>query len=201
MKLSILAAGSLFSLVTCATMVAAEPAEKPTGAQARTDASKWLDGLGKKGLVLTERVTEGGLDVKYGPSALGRVTKFTLKQPGWRVSFTFRGEISADTPLATVRDRFWHAALDQLPTPGLDLPGWNVRPQTPVSSFKDGVEILAYGDGKITFRVRTKFFALYGRDPSVLVPADAASPPGSYFQIRKAFPLDLTLEAPLAVKE
>jgi len=38
------------------------------------------------------------------------------------------------------------------------------------------------------------------RDPSVLVPADAPSPPGAYFQIRKEFPLDLTLEAPFAFK-
>ena len=62
------------------------------------------------------------------------------------------------------------------------------------------MEVLHYGDGKIKLRMRTKFFALYGRDPSVLVPADAPSPPGSYFQIRKEFPLDLTLEAPFVFK-
>ena len=90
--------------------------------------------------------------------------------------------------------------LNSLPTPGLKLPGWEVRPQTPTSSVKKGGEILAYGNGKIKLRVRTKFFALYGRDPSVLVPADASAPSGSYFQIRKEFPLDLTLEAPFAFK-
>ena len=74
------------------------------------------------------------------------------------------------------------------------------RTQTSTSSVKKGVKILAYRDGKIKLRVRTKFFALYGRDPSVVVPADAPAPLGSYFQIRKEFPLDLTLEAPFAFK-
>ena len=85
-------------------------------------------------------------------------------------------------------------------TPGLDLPVWEVRPQTPTSSIREGVEVLSYGDGKIKVRIRTGFFALYGRDPSVLVSADAPAPPGSYFQIRRRFPLDLTLEAPFAFK-
>jgi hypothetical protein len=58
------------------------------------------------------------------------------------------------------------------------------------------VEILKIGDGRITFRVKTHFFAIYGSDPSVLVPADAAAPEGSYFQVRERFNLDLTLDAP-----
>lgn len=204
MRLSILAIGSFFFLVTCLTAVSVGVDEKPTGDEAKAAAAKWLDGLGKKGLVLNETVKQGGFVVTHAPSVLGRVTKFSFQQPGWWVSFAFHGELSADTPLKTVKKKFWYVALDRLPTPGLDLPGWEVRPQTPASSVTKGVEILAYHDGKIRLRVRTKFFALYGRDPSVLVPADAPAPApapaGSYFQIRKEFPLDLTLEAPFAFK-
>ena len=90
-------------------------------------------------------------------------------------------------------------ALDRIPTPGLDVKGWDIRPRTPVSSFSKGVEFLSYKDGIVKVRIKTNFFALYGRDPSVLVPADAPSPAGSYFQIRKGFPLDLTLAAPLGM--
>ena len=124
---------------------------------------------------------------------------FNLNEPGWRVTLGFSQRLAADDSIKTVRQRFKFVALDQLPTPGLELPGWNVRPQTPVSSFKDGVEILQYGDGRIKLRIRTNFFAIYGRDPSVRVPADAPSPEGSYFQIRKNFPLDLTLDVPISM--
>lgn len=200
MRFSLLALGCSFVLATCVTALAAAADKKPAGDEARAAAAKWLDGLDQQGLVLSEKVTEGGFAVTHGPSAVGRVTKFTYQKSGWQVSFAFRGELNAATPLETLNKEFWYVALDRLPTPGLDLPGWDVWPQTPTSTLRQGVEVLAYGDGKIKLRVRAKFFALYGRDPSVVVPADAAAPAGSYFQIRKAFPLDLTLEAPFALK-
>ena len=200
MRHSILAVGSFLLLTTYLPTLAAEDDEKPTGAEAKAAAVKWLDGLDTEGLVLKETVKEDGFVVTHAPSALGRVTKFSFQQSGWWVSFAFHGELSAKTPLKTLNEKFWYVALDRLPTPGLALPGWEVRPRTPTSSIKKGVEVLAYEDGKIKLRVRTKFFALYGRDPSVIVPADAPAPPSSYFQIRREFPLDLTLEAPFAFK-
>jgi len=201
MRLSVFNVAGCFLAAIHLSSFAAEPAKKPTGAQAEAAAAKWLDGLGEKGLVLNETVEEGGgFAVAHAPSALGRITKFSFQQDGWWLSLAFKGELSADTPKKTLQGRFWYVALDRLPTPGLDLPGWDVRPRTPTSSIREGVQVLAYGDGKIKIRVQTGFFALYGRDPSVLVPADAPSPPGSYFQIRKKFPLDLTLEAPFKFK-
>ncbi len=94
---------------------------------------------------------------------------------------------------------FTRVALDKLPMAGLDVKGWEIKPQTPVSSFNKGVEFLSYKDGIVKVRIKTSFYAIYGRNPNVLVPADAPSPKGSYFQIRKGFPLDLTLEAPLGM--
>jgi hypothetical protein len=199
MKRSFLALGLAATLAASAGLYAAEPAAKPAGDGAEAKAAKWLAGLGKPGLVINQGFKDEGFKATYGPSAVGRITKFQLMQGPWWVSFVFKGDdITADTPVETLRKRFWIVALDRLPTPGLDLPGWEVRPQTPTSSFKEGVEILAYGDGRIKLQVKTSFFALYGRDPSILVPADAPSPPGSYFQIRRPFPLDLTIDAPVA---
>ncbi len=198
MRFPILAAASCLLLFISQPASAIVPPKKPTGAQAT--AVKWLDSLGKKGLVLSEEVKKGGFVVTHAPSGVGRITKFSFQQEGWWVSFAFKGEHTADTPTKTLQKNFWYVALDRLPTPGLNLPGWDIRPRTPTSSIREGVEVLAYGDGKIKLRVQTKFFALYGRDPSVLVPADAPSPPGSYFQIRRSFPLDLTIEAPFSFK-
>lgn len=174
--------------------------KKPNGAEAKAAATKWLKELDGKGLVLNETLEASGFVVTHGQGALGRVTKFSLQKAGYRVSLAFHGELSADTPLKTLEEKFWYVTLDRLPTPGLDLAGWEVTPRTPTSSVKEGVEIKAYLDGKIKLRVRTKFFALYGRDPSIRVPADAAAPEESYFQIRKEFPLDLTIEAPFAFR-
>jgi hypothetical protein len=169
---------------------------KPTSDEAKAAAAMWLDGLDKKGLVLSEKIKGRGFMVAYSPSGLGRVTKFTLEQSDWWVSLVFRGELTPETPIETLKNNLLYVTLDRLPTPGLDLPGWNIHPQTPISSFKEGVEILAYRDGKIKLRVRTKFFALYGHDPSIIVPGDAPAPPDSCFEIRNEFPLDLRLEAP-----
>ncbi len=177
-----------------------EASRTPARPEAEAAAAKWLAGLGDKGLVLNEQEKKDGFVASRGPSAVGPVTSFTYQKAGWRVKFTFRGEINADTPLKQLQERFWHAVLDQVPTPGLALPGWEIRPMTPVSSIERGVEVLAFGDGKLKLRVRTNFFSLYGRNPSVPVPADAPAPASAYFMIRKGFPLDLTIEAPVLFK-
>lgn len=178
--------------------LATEAAAKPTAAEAEAKAAAWLDRLGDRGLVLDATLAEPGFVVRQGDSAVGRVTKFELEQEGYRVSFTFRGEHTAATPPATLRERFWHAVIDRVPTPGFDLAGWETRLLTPASSFDQGVELVSLAAGRATFQVKTEFFAISGRDPAVLVPADAPAPPGSFFQLRRRFPLALTISAPVA---
>ncbi len=201
MKLRFSLSTLVLAIATCIlgmhAFASAEPPKKPSGPEAKAAAAKWLEGLGDKGLVLAKSVAKAGFTVRRGPSAVGPVTSLSYEQDGWWVTFTFRGELKTGMTAKELQAQFWHAALDRLPTPGLELPGWEVRPMTPVSSFEKGVEVLAYGDGKIKLRVKTKFFALYGRDPSVLVPADAPAPDSAYFSIRKEFPLDLSIEAPV----
>jgi predicted secreted protein len=175
-----------------------KPPVKPAGNDPKSRAAAWLEGLGDKGLVLVEKAAAPGF---VGRRITGRKsTMFVYSKPGWYMSLGFSGPITASTPLATLKKQFKYIALNQLPTPGLSIPGWRIRPQTPKSSFSEGVEFLAYEKGKIKLRVRTKFFALYGRDTRVHLPADAPSPKGTYFQIRKPFALDLTIEAPMAMK-
>ena len=166
----------------------------------RAAGRKWLDGLGMKGLVIEQTVEGAGF---VGQKISGRDSyMYVLNQDGWYVNLGFTGKIDKDTPLKGMwQAMFKYVALDRVITPGLEVPGWDIRPRTPVSSFKDGVEFVSLEDGQLTLKVKTKFFALYGRNPNVLVPADAPSPKGSYFQIREPFPLDLTLTAPLTMKK
>ena len=171
--------------------------EKATAESASKAAAEWLAGLGEKGLVLSE--CDGKHKFVGRKIAGSQSVMFVFEKPGWYVTLGFSGAISVTTDLKTVRARLKYVALDRLPTPGLEARGWEIKPRTPVSSFKKGVEIVEYRDGVIKLRIRTNFFALYGRDPSVLVPADASMPKSAYFQIRQAFPLDLTLEAPISM--
>jgi len=190
------------ALVSVASAAPKDSGARPvTGEQAKQAAEKWLTGLGDKGLVIRHSIDkEHGFIVKHAPSAVGRITKFSYQQPGWWITFTFKGEHTADTPIATLRKQFWFCTVDRIVTPGLKIPGWEVRPRTPSSSFSKGVELVSMQQGKAKFRVKTSFFALYGRNPNVLVPADAPSPAGTYFQVRKSFPLDLTIEGSYTFK-
>ena len=46
-----------------------------------------------------------------------------FQKSGWYINLMFRGKITADMDLATVKKKFTRVALDQLPTPGLDVQG------------------------------------------------------------------------------
>jgi hypothetical protein len=77
------------------------------------------------------------------------------------------------------------------------LPGWEVTAATPQSSFRDGGEIVGFDRGRIRLHVKTSCFALEGRRTGLDYVADAPAPPGTVFQIRQKFPLDLEVNLPL----
>lgn len=191
------AASAILSILLAGPALAA----KPTAGEANARATAWINNFPETGLVLNEQLEKAGF---VGSTIAGsKNTMFVLNDGPWYITLGFTGEVTADTPLASLREQFSYIALDSLPLPGLDLPGWKVRAQTPTSSIRKNagaVEFLKTGDGRISFRVRTRFFAIYGTDPSVLVPADASAPKGSYFQVREPFDLDLTIEAPFDIR-
>lgn len=198
----------LILLATAIACLAADPVVAPetiTATQAEAKAAAWINGLGEKGLVLREIRKPGEGAGFVGREIVGSEnTMFVLSDDLWSITLGFEGAVNGKTPLETLRQKFSYIALDKVPTPGLAIPGWDIKPVTPISSLRKAegaVEILAAGDGKIALRVKTHFFALSGRNPRVLVPADAASPPGSYFQIRQRFELNLTLEVPFVMSK
>lgn len=184
-----------YLLVFAAGAVVAE--EKPAD-----QAAAWLKGLGEKGIVISKSAMkeDAGFTAAHGRSAVGEITKFSFQQPGWWVTVAFKGTHDADTPLKTLQKNFWYATIDKMPTPGLKIPDWEIKPQTPTSSFSKGVELVEYGKGKMKVAIKTNAFALYGRNTAVLVPADAPTPEGAYFQIRQDIPIQLTITAPVQFK-
>ncbi len=174
-----------------------KPVPAASSAEAEEQARAWLDNLGKRGLVVEEVSKKIAFKRRYNKSV--KSTSFQFSQEGWWVSVAFSGEVTAKTSLKELRKRVKYVALDKVPTPGLEIPGWQVKPRTPTSSFKKGVEIEALKDGVLSLKVKTECFALYGTDPKkmALVPADAGAPKAASFHIRKSFPLELKLSAPL----
>ena len=166
----------------------------------KTQAEAWLDDHNDSGLVLVEKFDGGGFEGRQVVGSGAR--QYNLTDAGYRITLGFSTGFSDQSSLEEVREKFKYVALDRLPMPGFEVPdGWDVYPQTPVSSFKKGVEILDFRNGRMVLRIKTSFFAIYGRDTTVLVPADAPSPEGSYFQIRKPFPLDLTIDTPIGMND
>ena len=172
-----------------------------TSESAEAKTRDWLDKLGKRGVLIEESSTKTALSGRYVRGA--NSTSFDFNQAGWQLTVGFSGKVTVDTKLDDLRKRLTFVALDKLPTPGLEVPGWEIKPRTPTSRISKGVELVALEDRSLTLKVKTQCFALHGTNPKLmkLVPADAGSPKSAYFQIRKRFPLELTLTAPFKAPE
>jgi hypothetical protein len=97
--------------------------------------------------------------------------------------------LTKDSSLNQLRSNFNFIVLDRLPVPGLDgIPTqWKIYPQTPMSSFSEGVTLEQYDPNTqiLQLTVQTKFFAIYGTIPQKYPIADAPSPKGTYLQVRR----------------
>eukprot|EP00993_Chasmostoma_nieuportense_P004616 NODE_5275_length_676_cov_13.473588_g5112_i0.p2 GENE.NODE_5275_length_676_cov_13.473588_g5112_i0~~NODE_5275_length_676_cov_13.473588_g5112_i0.p2 ORF type:complete len:197 (+),score=75.22 NODE_5275_length_676_cov_13.473588_g5112_i0:58-591(+) len=140
---------------------------------------------------LTTTLTEGTFKaMQYSPNL------FECSGPGLRMSLGFEN-LKPSSTLAEAQQALQHFALDRLTLPEFEpLPHWDISPRTPISSFKEGVTLTHFGEGRIALEVRSTFFAIGGQRTDIEVPACARSPPGSYFQLRQDFPFHLTIEMP-----
>ncbi len=172
--------------------------KKVNSVDAKQRAQEWLDHLGNDGLVLEHSEGKQAFKVKYNANLDSTTMRYQDLPSHWWVTLSIKGKLSKNTPLSVIQKNIKYVALDKLPTPGLVLNGWDVKPYTPTSSFKKGVEVRAYDGEMIALQVESYFFQLSGRDSSVVVPADAPMPSSAYFNIRQRFPLHLTIKAPIA---
>lgn len=190
-----LAAATLLCLAT----TWAQAAEWETSKIAQAKAAEWLQKRDGKIILAYESAekTEGfvGAAINGSPD-----TMYTLNRDGWYVTIGLQGKLQADDTAASLQKRLKFVALDKVPTPGLEVKGWEIKPRTPISSFKDGVEIRSFENGIATISLKTSCFCLSGAVRQELLgpqPADAGLPEGSYFQLRQAIPLEIVFEAPL----
>ena len=125
--------------------------------------------------------------VKNGPSFVHN----SVTDKGQNVYFLihFTKLIHPTTTVEELKNCLQFVALDEIPLPDFDYPpGWDITLQTPVSSFKEGVDIVSYEDGKLHYKIDTKFFCVSGhrREPGFTPGGcNPPPPPGSYFDVEK----------------
>ena len=184
------------SLVFCLSMSTAWE----TSEDAQAKATEWLRKL--DGNIILEYKSAEKIAGFTGAAINGSSdTMYTLNCDGWYVTLGLQGKLQADDTAASLQERLNFIALDKVPTPGLDVKGWEIKPMTGVSSFLDGVEIRSYENGIATISVKTSCFCLNGAVNKALLgpqPAGARSPDGTYFQLRQEIPLEIVFEAPLS---
>jgi hypothetical protein len=132
------------------------------------------------------------LDLSKDPITFEQVTPslFTGTKPQVRITIGFTDEnLTKAASLDQLRSSFSFIALDRLPLPGLNgIPSqWEVYPQTPMSSFSEGITLDQYDPNTqiLKLTVQTKFFAIYGNIPQVPMLCDAPAPEGTYLQVRR----------------
>jgi hypothetical protein len=132
------------------------------------------------------------LDLTKNPIAFNQHsgTLFTGHEHQVAITLGFNDEgLTKDSSLNQLRSNFNFIVLDRLPVPGLDgIPTqWKIYPQTPMSSFSEGVTLEQYDPNTqiLQLTVQTKFFAIYGTIPQKYPIADAPSPKGTYLQVRR----------------
>jgi hypothetical protein len=181
-------------MLSCVVSAGVQGRAAATKADVQTQVQGWLDSLSAAGKGYEADLTQG-----VPPMSSRRVANglYDASQGEVRIGLGFTGPVEAGMNLEQLRASFKHVALDRIPVPGIQSPGWETRLLTPVSSFTEGVTLESWENGVLTVRVRTRFFAVNGTQTGLILPADAPMPLDSYFQIRQAVEADLRFSVQL----
>jgi hypothetical protein len=132
------------------------------------------------------------LDLTKDPIEFNQLSSTLFNGNNSQVAITlgFKDEgLTKNSSLDQFRSNFDFIALDRLPIPGLDgVPSqWQIYPQTPVSSFSEGVTLKQYDSNTqiLQLKIETRFFAIYGSVPQENLIACAPSPKGTYLHVER----------------
>eukprot|EP00798_Chlamydomonas_sp_ICE-L_P012691 gene12691-15923_t len=118
----------------------------------------------------------------------------------WSINVIFDPPLSKSMSLEAAQAALSHIAMDSTPMPGFGPhEHWDVYPQVPVSSFKEGVTVTAWDGERMGLHVESHFFALYGRRTDVHPPGCGSMPEGTYVHIRQKFDFVMDVDAPVEI--
>ncbi len=185
----------------CVSAVADDEVAMVAKAEAVKMTSEWKGRLKGDKLSYSVGGVKDGFTVRFSEGTpLGDVTALTLNVDGGSTTIAFKGKVTEKSSVEELRKNLLYVAMDRVATPGLKVPGWEVRPMTSVSSFKKGVSVDGFEDGVLKFSVKGSFFAISGSKKNVLVPADAPMPESAYFRISKPLEFDINFSGKLDPK-
>lgn len=144
----------------------------------------WIDDLGSQGLHIVADGLTGSYETKTNTPLPAYIR--SSDRP-WLATLGFSEPISSSMPVTEIQRHLQFFAHSGFPTPGLRKQHWQMRAQTPSSHISDGLTVLEVGPGHLKLEIKTRFFALHGRDVRAVLAADEPSPDTSYFQIRHSF--------------
>ncbi|CAF3735891.1 unnamed protein product [Rotaria socialis] len=129
-------------------------------------------------------------------------TIYTHTSPGTYISIGFKQPLQQDAvDLEELQQNFSYIALNKLPLPGLDVPSnWEVYPQTPMSSFREGVQIDEYENHRLHLTISTRFFAIYGHEIQEHPIMDKSAEEGTYLQVRHDIEGFIKVNLPLMIE-
>jgi len=127
---------------------------------------------------------------------------FSSTDPQVAINLEFNDGLTKNSSIDQFRSSFKYIVIDRLPLPGLDgIPSqWKIYPQTPMSSFSEGVTFEQYDPNTqiLQLKIETQFFAIYGNVPQKNPIACGRAPKGTYLQVRRDIQGVIQLRAKLA---
>ena len=127
----------------------------------------------------------------------------SVSEQGQEIYFliSFSEQVYPTTTIEELRNSLDFVTLDKIPLPGFDCPpDWEICPQTPVSSFKEGVKIVSYENERLHYVIDTKFFSISGHLKGPWFTPGGCNPPpppGSYFSIEENIRGIINVDMPL----
>jgi len=171
--------------------------DTPEVAAIKSRIQSWLDkNENKFELDLTKKIIT--LNRHYG-------SLFTSDEPQVAMTIAFEDQdLTKYCSIDELRSSFCFIALDRLAIPGLEgVPSeWEIYPQTPISSFSDGVTLEEYDSTTqiLELSIQTEFVSLYGYLPQTIRVANRPIPKTNYLQIRRDIQGDIRLRVKLVFK-
>jgi hypothetical protein len=189
----------LLSLALLAASCAGDPDSSQAAASAEVD--RWVAAHpGDWALTIDERDAAHPLgrakdfDQCDQASSTGH---FRYAAGGTDILLTFDCAALTNATTESLRKGFRFAALNSLPH-GLSLPSWQFEVLTPSSTFTEGVQVVAFQNGRLEVDIDTPLYALRADDvrEECRTPADGTTAPACFVHRELHMRLKLHLSVP-----
>lgn len=154
-------------------------------------AAKWLDKLVSENW----QVEYSGLRAEVSENSYAPLPQYMrVSGLGLDLTIGLDNHINANMTADEVQGLINFVSNSGFPIEKLGNDHWHIEASTLRSHLETGFRVTHFGNGKMTIKISTDFFAVYGLDKRVIPFPDALTPEFAYFQNRQSFRGDITLQ-------